>query len=277
MSAAVAPAVVPDIDIDPERYGTLDALEIIATVERLQRRITERFPKSGLRKVCLRLLGIAQRASFRSQRIARPIRWLRALTFSVSAMIVLGLIGTVALLMREAGTPSFWELVQALEAAVNDIVFVVLAVLFLVSIEGRIKRRRALRAIHDLRSLAHIIDMHQLTKDPEYALFRQRRTAASPKHDLSPFELERYLDYCSEMLALIGKIAALYVQHFEDPEAVAAVNDIEDLTSGLARKIWQKIMILHNLCGAELSSEVRAEKPPELVLPGAARAEVLSE
>lgn len=69
---------------------------------------------------------------------------------------------------------------------------------------------------------------------------------------MTRFELNRYLDYCSEMLALTGKVAALYVQRFEDPQAVAAVNDIETLTSGLSRKIWQKIMMLNAASGKEL-------------------------
>ena len=49
----------------------------------------------------------------------------------------------------------------------------------------------------------------------------------------------------SEMLSLLGKIAALYVQWFDDPAALAAVNEIENLTTGLSRKIWQKLMFLH--------------------------------
>ena len=48
----------------------------------------------------------------------------------------------------------------------------------------------------------------------------------------------------SEMLSLTGKIAALYVQDFEDGVAVQAVNEIEDLTTGLSRKIWQKLTIV---------------------------------
>jgi hypothetical protein len=62
---------------------------------------------------------------------------------------------------------------------------------------------------------------------------------------MTQFELSRYLDYCTEMLSLCGKVAALYVQNFEDSDSVSAVNDLEDLTSGLTRKIWQKIMIIH--------------------------------
>jgi len=49
------------------------------------------------------------------------------------------------------------------------------------------------------------------------------------------------------MLSIIGKIAALYVQQFNDPPALAAVNEVESLTTGLSRKIWQKIMILNTI------------------------------
>jgi hypothetical protein len=48
------------------------------------------------------------------------------------------------------------------------------------------------------------------------------------------------------MLSLIGKIAALYIQHFNDPVVISTVNEIEELTTGLSRKIWQKIMILQS-------------------------------
>ena len=118
------------------------------------------------------------------------------------------------------------------------------AILFLVALEARIKRKRCLAAIHELRSIAHIIDMHQLTKDPDRLVLPGPDTKSSPHRTMTAFELTRYLDYCIEMLSLAGKIAALYIQHFEDSEAVAAVNDLEDLTSGLSRKIWQKIMVL---------------------------------
>ena len=44
--------------------------------------------------------------------------------------------------------------------------------------------------------------------------------------------------------ALIAKIAALYVQGFQDPVLLDAVDDMEDLTAGFSRKIWQKLTIL---------------------------------
>lgn len=243
--------------MDTNRYARLDSAEIIKTVETLALRIGERFPKSGLREVCQRLVVIAKHASQRSADIGKPIWWLRTVTVIVSLLILASFVASIAMLAPRAGQVGFFEFVQSLEAGINDLVLIGAAVFFLVTFESRLKRRRALNAIHELRALAHIIDMHQLTKDPERILFSDRRTATSPKQNLSPFELDRYLDYCSEMLALIGKIAALYVQNFEDSQAVEAVNDIEQLTSGLSRKIWQKIVILHNVCGADLVAPAR--------------------
>ena len=46
------------------------------------------------------------------------------------------------------------------------------------------------------------------------------------------------------MLALLGKVAAVYVQEFDDGVALASAAEIETLTTGLSSKIWQKIGIL---------------------------------
>ena len=42
---------------------------------------------------------------------------------------------------------------------------------------------------------------------------------------------------------MTSKVAYLYVQKFDDPVSVNAVNDLESLTTGLSSKIWQKIML----------------------------------
>lgn len=95
--------------------------------------------------------------------------------------------------------------------------------------------------------MAHIVDMHQLTKDPERAVAGWVGMRTPPELKLTVFELERHLDCCSEMLSLISMIAALYVQEYEDPVAISAVDEVETLTAGLSRKIWQKIMLLEHL------------------------------
>ena len=54
---------------------------------------------------------------------------------------------------------------------------------------------------------------------------------------------------------------ALYVQGFQDTVLLDAVDDVEDLTAGLSRKIWQKITILENL-GRTLPA-LKAPTPPD--------------
>ena len=111
-------------------------------------------------------------------------------------------------------------------------------------LEDRLKRDRTLRMVHKLRTVAHIVDMHQLTKDPEAIITGAPPTASSPARTLSEAELRRYLDYSCELLALVGKVAALYAEGFADPVILDAVDDLEDLTAGLIGKIWQKLMMM---------------------------------
>jgi len=217
-------------------YLALDAAEIVRTIERLRNRIEERFPGSGLGSVCGQLFEISRRARERAEWIARPILAVRIATAVLAVVIVAGLALMVTRLRAPSGGFELGQFIQVLEAGINDLVLVGAAIFFLATLESRIKRRRALRALRELRSIAHIIDMHQLTKDPERTQPTEREMTAAA--------LARYLDYCSEMLSLTGKVAALYVQNFEDGVALQAVNEIEDLTTGLSRKIWQKLTIV---------------------------------
>ena len=172
---------------------------------------------------------------------------MRGVTIFVIAMLVLLLLVLMFNLKPDEGVFEFITFVSVLESGLNDLVMLSVGIFFLVTLETRIKRKRALEAIHELRSIAHVIDMHQLTKDPDRVLrSSDENTEHSPKSDLDAFTLRRYLDYCAEMLSLTGKIASLYLRNFQDTAAIAAVNEIEELTTGLSRKIWQKIMILQS-------------------------------
>ncbi|EMI57203.1 hypothetical protein [Rhodopirellula sallentina] len=221
---------------------------IIETIARLQQRIIERFPGSGLGKLCGELLNIARQASERSSRIGRPIFSIRFVGYALAIASVILLLWFVGFWAAshdiEDEVQKLTDLITTAEAGANVLLLFAAAIYFLVSFETRIKRRRALTAIHELRSICHIIDMHQLTKDPERILKNWESTTNSPRQQMTPLELNRYLDYCSEMLSLTGKIAALYVRDFDDTESVASVSDVEQLSTGLSRKIWQKIMIL---------------------------------
>jgi integrase len=225
------------------RYQALSADRIIATLEKLDARIRDRFPDAGLASVCSELLETAQGCAREAAHLSRPAWGWRA---AAATLIISGALAQVAsfrFLDIDLGDLSAPELVQGLEAAVNLLILFGGAVWFLLTLEERSKRRRVLGAMHRLRSLAHVIDMHQLTKDPTVVL-DARKTPSSPERTMTRFELTRYLDYCSEMLSLIGKLAALYGERISDAVAVEAVNDLENLTTGLGRKIWQKITII---------------------------------
>jgi hypothetical protein len=225
-------------------YRRIDSEHVTQTARQLQQRIEERFPNSGLARVALTLEGVTREASTLAAAIEHTPA---ALRWGIRACIALLLAVPVALVTQikfGGDAPGWSDFLQGLEALVNDVVFVGVAVYFLRGFEARRQRKRILQALHTLRSLAHIVDMHQLTKDPERLLASGPRTPSSPKRTMTAFELTRYLDYSSEMLAIVGKVAALYVQEFEDPVALDAASSVQDLAVNLSRSIWQKIMIL---------------------------------
>ena len=83
--------------------------------------------------------------------------------------------------------------------------------------------------------------MHQLTKDPTHVV--QNNTDHSPERALTKNELNRYLDYCSEMLSLTSKVAATYSFNSNDQIVLDTIHNIEVLSGSLSNKIWQKISI----------------------------------
>lgn len=230
---------------EPVKFKQLRSEHLVEMIEVLGRRVEERFPGSDLSGVAGELTEISRLAKDRTEWISKPIVLLRMITCLLLGLIGAGIITTIVTLELPTGSVKLVEFVQVFESGINDIILIGLGVFFIGTLEVRIKRARALKALHELRSIAHIIDMHQLTKDPQRLLFGANLTLSSPRGTMSSFELGRYLDYCSEMLALTGKIAALYVERFNDPVALSAVNEVETLTTGLSRKIWQKLMILN--------------------------------
>jgi hypothetical protein len=225
-------------------YRRLDEQHIARTLDRLRNRIAERFPGSGLSRVAEELLALGRETTTLIGYLRRPhwpIRLAAGLAIGAMAAVLVLLVGKLPLSTRIVDSA---QLVQALDAALSTLVFLGATLFFLVTLETRLKRHKALTALHQLRSVAHIVDMHQLTKDPEQIGSPEPDTASSPVRELSASELGRYLDYCSELLSVISKLAALHVQHFYDPVTLAAVNEVETLTTGLSGKIWQKITLL---------------------------------
>ena len=128
------------------------------------------------------------------------------------AVVLLALVA-LALALRDAftrGTTNSFDWVPLAESLINDLVFTALAVFFLWAMPERLERRTLLDLLHRLRSLAHVVDMHQLDKDPEQARSDYTPTSKSPQSRIMNAEdLHHYFDYCSELVSLIAKTAAL--------------------------------------------------------------------
>lgn len=229
----------------------LEAQRVIDTIATLQRRIVERFPGAGLGAVCGELLVVAKESSARAARIARRHILLR-LALAVLTLVGVGLVAWVLWELRHYDlahtlAESVSSLFQGIDALANLFVLTGGIFFFMITIEQRLKRRRALSALHELRAIVHVIDMHQLTKDPSAAVSVGGKTPSSPARTLTPYELSRYLDYCSEMMSLTSKVAVLFAQSLPDPIVTEAVSDIERIASGMSQKVWQKIMMLDSV------------------------------
>jgi len=237
------------IERTTSRYHTLNPRLIIDTAEALERRVAERFPDAGLRKVAAELVALGHDLAQEAKALEEPIWWLRGLLAAVIAAGALMFLFVGTFLSLDRLSTNVMESVEGIEASINTLLLAALGLLGLVRAEERIKRKRVFRELHGLRSLIHVIDMHQLTKDPAALSSSFKPTAHSPARINDAADLARYLDYCSEMLSITGKLAALFAQSLNDEVVAKAVNDIEELGSNLSRKIWQKITMIEGQAG----------------------------
>jgi hypothetical protein len=223
---------------------SLDERAVIRTLEVLRNRVAERFPTRGLTQTVSHLLDLSRITATEAASLRDPYWGMRFVPILaiIGAFVGFGILYRFFTVIPDKEM-DLSQFAQGLEAALNIILIAGIAIGFFLRLENRRKRTIALNGLYRLRAVSHVIDMHQLTKDPAVIVGRER-TSSSPLRDLNQEQLSRYLDYCTEMLSLTGKLAALYAQYFPDATVVAAVNDVEQLTTNLSRKIWQKIMLV---------------------------------
>jgi hypothetical protein len=178
------------------------ANEIQKTIERLHLRIRERFAQSNLANVCQRLHEISMETDQTVAWISQPNYLLRCSTGVLLVAAGLVIVRFFSQWHLQADGINLSDFVQMIDSALDSLVLLGAGIVFLVTLENRRKRGRVIHAVNRLRCIAHIVDMHQLTKDPD-------------------------------------SMADAVV-------ATEAVNDLEDLTNGLASKMWQKIMIIQS-------------------------------
>jgi len=243
------------------RYDRLDPEKVNETLAHLHVRISESFPGRHLADVALEVsavVGKIQRQSSDDLPVQRVVRWGSRIAIALLVALIAVAIGSaIRTGQNQVGDVRAFEWLQYVESGVNDVVFAALAIYFLMSVPNRVRRRRVLQTLHRLRSLAHIVDMHQMSKDPDELL---------PRHEggkthtgvMNRADFGRYLDYCSELLTLTSKAAALCAEESTDAIVLETVSEIENLTTGMSRKIWQKISLLHT---AGRTAQTTASEP----------------
>ncbi len=222
------------------KYRQLESNEIVRTIDELLMRISQRFPRSDLAAVCEELLVVAKETEAKSRAVNvsnYPLRAIIAVLIGAAAITIYFLIRA---LQVKTGDVELINLLQGLEAGTNLIIFISIAVYFLFSLEARMSRTRALNDLNELRSIVHVIDMHQFSKDPSELL------SSDSTEGMTRTDLTRYLGFCSVMLSLGAKLAALYAQHLPDEVVIDAASDLQNVAGGLSLKIWQKISILES-------------------------------
>jgi hypothetical protein len=220
---------------------------VSGTVAQLERRIQARFGERGLTKAARDLGALVLLVEDEAGESRARLRRMTLTARIAGVTIVAATLFALAFGLRSAvvdGLAKTADWVPLVESVVNDLVFAAIAVVFLWAVPERLERRSLLRLLHRLRSLAHVIDMHQLSKDPEQVSPSYTPTAESVAHGLDADQLHHYLNYCSEMLSLTAKTAALCAEHSTDAVVLETVATIETLTTELSNKIWQKISLL---------------------------------
>jgi len=240
-------------------YRLLEGAKITDTIESLHHRIVDQFGERGLTRISGELLKVSRDAQRRIVSLRRPNFILRLVPF-----VVTGLIGYLTWLMTQSIDQRLAALDATLAADLKKLVDVLreikadialpialaiplpLVIAMFASIwtlESRWKRRRTLRYLHELRSIIHVIDMHQLSKD-------HRNVGSSSESEvLVGQRLILYMDHCAELLSLSGKVAALYAESSQDPVVIEAVSDLGQSTSNLGNKIWQKLNVVEGRIG----------------------------
>lgn len=229
-------------------YRALDPKRILLTAKKTREQIAELFPGSGLEGVAKELVEVAHETRAQTHLISKPLWGLRiGIGLLVLMVVCLPCVALGVIELTET-KPQLWDFLEATDAGIHILLVLAGGILFLVATERRIQRKRAMSSLNELRSLAHIIDMHQMSKDP---ITRQTETTDPEvlrgRTVHTPVQLGQYLDFSADMLSIVGKLAALYPQNLDDRDVLVAVNEIESLSTSTARKVWQKLMILNQV------------------------------
>ena len=227
------------------QYRIIDPEKLIQTVGRLADRVEGEFPGSGLAAVANEVASVAEGTVARVAEIRKPRVFLRIMVGVLIAIAIAGPFLFSYVLSFSESVSNLGDFLQATDAGLHLLLLISGGVIFLVGLENRMRRNSALDALAEFRSLAHLLDLHQINKDP--GLDRSPPPEPDRRTVRSDAALALYLDFSGDLLSIIGKLAAFYAQYLRDRVVLDAVTEIETLTSSLSNKLWLKIIVLREM------------------------------
>jgi hypothetical protein len=229
-------------------YRHLNPQKLTGTAQLISERVEAMFPGSGLGEVSREVVSATQHVIGEVNELRKPLWQLRIwITLGILFLCAIPIAVGALLDFRET-FGSLAEFMQATDAGFNVLILLLGGAVFLMKTEARSKRNRAHKALNELRSLAHVIDMHQLSKDPGirgWMLPGPKREQRRPACIGNDTDLWFYLSFSSDLLAILGKSAAWFAEHLTDRDILQTVNDVENLCNDTSRKVWQKMSFLN--------------------------------
>jgi hypothetical protein len=229
----------------------LDPNKIYKNISALEQRVLARFEGRNIAKRAKKLTELSAKAVVRSQQLAKPNYFLRlisilSLTLFIAAIAALLLEASSAI--NFASNVDLSELLQGAQAGIELVVFLGIVVLFIWSIETRIRRKALLTEIEYLQNFLHLINVGQLDKEPVRLDKGFKKEKNSPDISLDYFSMERYLSHSQKLAHYAAEVGRVYANTLVDAEVDNAAEELRRFAFDIARTCLEKMNILTLKC-----------------------------
>jgi len=204
------------------------------TAENLASDIGEKLPGSSLAGLAVELAQIAHATVERARQARNPIYAIRVVSLLAICASLLGLWYLLDHIHTRWEFGTITEVFEAADAGFNLLVLLAGALWFLITFENRIKRKRALESIEELREFIHVIDVTQLFYTPLVYSPDPAAARTSVTFDYT------YFLYCTQMLAVISNLAPLYTRGAAGDSILRAASEVEMLANAITAKLLSK-------------------------------------
>ncbi|HZV20207.1 MAG TPA: hypothetical protein VE986_01540, partial [Hyphomicrobiales bacterium] len=156
-----------------QRLKRLQGKNLFEAAIELSERISGEFPARGLTQEARELAKDAKSFVAEAESLSRK----GASYYAIRVLVALGFglwIGTTSLVLlriwslvqKKPESLDLFQSMQGIDAGIHIAVSAALAIFFTATLERRRKRRIAFNGLNSLLNFAHVVDSHQIDKDP---------------------------------------------------------------------------------------------------------------